>query len=492
IFLIICVLQVSFNDHAKSLENMPKETFKRIYQRIKDDAGDDTTLESLNRQRLTALYRVSRELNSILNPDELFPKVLNQIQELLHAEHIIIISKEGDDLNIRTAANPDDQSRLNALKFSRQVVSQVMDNYQPVFSRNALEDERFSQFDTVQQLEILSMICVPIVMDNQVLGTIYVDNRQVANIFREDDVDFLQAFANLLGIAIRNSQAYRQVEELNRSLESKVARRTAQLQNTLDELKTTQSRLVQSEKMAGIGRLIAGFLHEFNNPINFIYSNLPHLEDYSHKMLAGINQVLLEIPEERKREIEAEYDLEFLRKDLLKLVDAVRAGTERSRQIVNDLKSFAGSGASQMQIVDWQQNLLKIIEVFRRRQSTPPQVECRGKEGIEIQAVQFELNQAIFNLLQNAADAGASRIEIRSRTDGKYLYCDIKDNGSGIAENQLSKIFDPFFTTKNIGQGMGLGLSMVYGAVSRLNGGVEVDSVLGKGTTFHLKFPLAE
>ncbi len=468
--------------------------FNEIFSQLKSDMPElqDSAylLDSMNRQRLQALYLVSQHLNNILDPDRLFEEVIKKITELIKAEHAVIVMRDGDDLNIRIAHNIDDQSQQNALNFSRSVVTRVMNDYRPLYSTNALDDQRFSQFQTIQKLEILSFISVPILINGEAIGTIYVDNRRLADVFSEGDVEFLQAFANLLGIAIRNSMAYHQVEELNRSLEKKVKERTAKLHKTIEELKNAQAQLVQSEKMAGLGRLIAGFMHEFNNPINFIYSNLPYLEQYSRNLLAMIDELLPQISEEERAELQKEWDLNYIRNDLSKLIEGIQEGAQRSRQIIEDLRNFSGANGRSAGRINWNENLQMIRKIFLERIKKPVEIELTGGENLFIEGTRAELNQALMNLLQNAADAGANRIRISSQKKGKRLRCSIEDNGAGISKKELNKIFDPFYTTKEVGRGMGLGLSIVYSTIEFHRGKIQVSSEMGKGTTFTIDLPL--
>ncbi|OPX33885.1 hypothetical protein B1H10_04810 [candidate division KSB1 bacterium 4484_188] len=469
--------------------------FDDLYEMLRRDRPaaqkNADSLLALNKNRLQALYLVSQQLNTILDPDRLFEEVIRQITGLLKAEHAVIIMRENNRLKIRISHNIDDQSEQNALKFSRSVVSEVMNEYKPLYSTNALDDSRFSMFQTIQELEILSFICVPILVKGDAIGTIYVDNRHLTNVFTEADVEFLQVFANLLGIAVRNSLAYRQVEELNRSLEQKVKERTRELRRTIAELKETQAQLIRTEKMAGLGRLIAGFMHEFNNPINFIYSNLPHLEEYSRKLLKALNTSLANLPESLRESLENELELDYIRTDLMKLIDSIREGAQRSREIVEDLKNFAGSTASGKVVFNWNENLENVGRMFRKRVSQKVMLEIDSEDTFSIEGNKAELNQALLNLFHNAADAGASRITVTNRQDKGRLLCEISDNGCGIPEKDLPNIFDPFFTTKQVGKGMGLGLSIVYSSITHHGGQIEVSSEENRGTTFCIRLPLA-
>lgn len=469
--------------------------FDDLYKMLRKDRPavqkSADSLSALNKNRLQALYLVSQQLNTILDPDRLFEEVIRQITGLLKAEHAVIVMRENKRLKIRISHNIDDQSEQNALKFSRSVVSEVMNEYKPLYSTNALDDSRFSMFQTIQELEILSFICVPILVEGDAIGTIYVDNRHLTNVFTEADVEFLQVFANLLGIAVRNSLAYRQVEELNRSLEQKVKKRTSELRKTIAELKQTQEELVRSEKMAGLGRLIAGFMHEFNNPINFIYSNLPHLEEYSRKLLQALDTSLGNLPEPEKTSLENELELDYIRSDLMKLINGIRQGAERSRKIVEDLKNFAGSASAGKVVFDWTENLKIVGRMFCNRVLQKVTIEIDSQDSFSIEGNKAEFNQALLNLFHNAADAGASRITVTNRRDNGSLLCEINDNGSGIPEKDVPNIFDPFFTTKQVGKGMGLGLSIVYSCITHHGGQIEVESQQNRGTTFRIRLPLS-
>ena len=467
--------------------------FKEIYKQLQTDAPASVqTFATLDKQRLQALYLIGQQLNNILNPNRLFQEVIKKIVELMKAEHAVIILREGNDLKIRIAHNIDDQSEKNALNFSRSVVSRVMNDFKPLFSTNAINDSRFSQFQTIQDLEILSFICVPVMVDVEVIGTIYVDNRHLVNVFSEADVEFLQAFANLLGIAIRNSMAYHQVEELNQSLEGKVKERTAELRKTIEELKNTQELLIQSEKMASVGRLIAGFLHEFNNPVNFIYSNLSPLEQYSRELIDAVNELLAGLSEKEKNKIEEEHDLAYIKTDLFKLINGIQEGAKRTRKIVEDLRNFSGSGKWSFDQINWNENLINITNLFQERLKKPVRIKLDFEKPFFIEGNRAELNQSILNLLKNAADAGADCLHISTKQEGSELRCEIQDNGAGIPQKDLLNIFDPFYTTKKVGEGMGLGLSIVYSTITFHHGRIKVTSKKGKGTTFQIFLPLTK
>jgi histidine kinase len=469
-----------------------KNPFREISEQIQIDQPDLAynyySFDTLDKQRLQALYVLSQQLNRILDPDKIFKELIVNIVKLLEVERAIILLIEQDQLRIRISHNIDEASEKNALNFSHTIVSKVIQDFKPLYSSNALNDSRFSQIQTIHKLEILSFICVPIRIGKDILGTIYVDNRHLTKVLTGADVEFLQAIANLVAIALHNSMAYQQIEELNFSLEEKVRQRTEKLQKTVGELRSTQDKLIQSEKMASLGRVIAGFIHEFNNPINFIYSNLPHLREYSQKLVAELKSFEESAPELTKQDS----DLQYIKKDLLKLIDGMQEGAERSRKIVEDLRNFSGIGFQNFQMINWNENLKSVIKVFKKGAEGSVKIKVSSEDIFFVEGNKGELNQAILNLLNNGIGAGANRIQINNSIDGDYLKCEIEDNGKGIPQDKLSKIFDPFFTTKEVGKGMGLGLSIVYSNINHHNGRIEVSSKVNQGTTFKLFLPLSQ
>ncbi len=468
-----------------------KNPFREISDQLQIDHPDlaDSfySFETLDKKRLQALYLLSQQLNRILDPDKIFKELIVNIVKLLEVERAIIILIEGSDLQIRISYNIDEQSEKNALNFSHTIVSKVIQDFKPLYSSNALDDTRFSQIQTIHKLEILSFICVPIRVGKEILGTIYVDNRHLTKVLNEADIEFLQAIANLVAIALHNSMTYQKIEELNLSLEEKVRQRTESLQKTVEKLRSTQERLIQSEKMASLGRIIAGFMHEFNNPINFIYSNLPHLREYSEKLISEIK--ILEKSGTTQNEIDA--DLQFIKKDLLNLIDGMQEGAERSRKIVEDLRNFSGIGGHNFQMLNWNENLKSTVKFLKKGIDNSVKITISANETFFIEGNRAELNQALLNLLNNAIGASADHIQIRNSREGDFLICEIEDNGKGISKEDLSKIYDPFYTTKEVGKGMGLGLSIVYSTINHHNGRVEVSSRINKGTTFKIFLPPA-
>jgi signal transduction histidine kinase len=275
------------------------------------------------------------------------------------------------------------------------------------------------------------------------------------------------------------------------------------VQERTQALASAQEHLVQSEKLASIGQLAAGVAHEINNPIGYIFSNFGTLEKYLTDlfgMLALYQQAEPALGDAQLRQQvqqhKAEVDLEFLLEDIPVLMRESREGIVRVRKIVQDLKDFSHVDATQeWQFADLNQGIESTLNIVNNEVKYKADVVRELAPLPEVQCMASQINQVVMNLVVNAAHAiGAQRgtIVVRTAQRGQDVVLEVQDNGSGIPKDVLPRIFDPFFTTKPVGKGTGLGLSLSYGIVQKHHGRIEVDSELGRGTTFRIFLPLKQ
>jgi two-component system, NtrC family, sensor kinase len=320
--------------------------------------------------------------------------------------------------------------------------------------------------------------------------------------FDQGDVDLLTAVASHVALAVDRAESFRTIEDLSRSLEDKVRVRTEQLRSANEELRTayrdlqaTQLQLIQREKMASVGQLVAGVAHELNNPIGFISSNVATLTDFVQRlraMLAAYQDA--DLPEAdrarvetRRRELQVDYALKYLDS----MISGIREGADRTRKIVGDLRVFARTPDDVWQPVDLHEeldssltllnHLLKDRIVVTRRYGALGPVEC----------VRSQIDQVFLNVLANAAQAikGPGTITVETRREGEMAVIAVGDSGPGIAPDVLRRIFDPFFTTKPRGQGTGLGLSISTDIARRHGGSLSLEPA-GTGARFVCRLPL--
>lgn len=253
-------------------------------------------------------------------------------------------------------------------------------------------------------------------------------------------------------------------------LESELRNRNAELQSTLDKLKQTQASLVQSEKLNSLGSLAAGLLHEVNNPLNYV--------------IAALQMLALE-PEIENSE------------DMKEYLGDIDEGVQRIRNIVTDLHTFAHPSE-----LDKQKKFLisSVVESSMRFTShhcdgISVNLALDGQD--QIVGSQGHMIQILVNLISNAAKAIKARgdgfegeIVVGSVNEGDRVYLTVKDNGVGMDESVLTRIFDPFYTTRDVGEGMGLGLSICHTIMESHKGEIRVESELGVGTVFTLDLPI--
>jgi len=233
---------------------------------------------------------------------------------------------------------------------------------------------------------------------------------------------------------------------------------------------------VRSEKLASIGQLVAGIAHEINNPVNAIVNTVGPLEE-------AINDV--DSVDVEARSIAA--------KDIRDMVRVVQRGAQRTKAIVSALHNYSRTDDDKVVEFDLDRSIDDSLELLRHLLKQNVTVHKKFGDVGRVCGHAGQINQVFMNLLTNAAQALAGRdhatITIETRTDGDHVVACITDNGPGIPPEVLPRIWDPFFTTKEVGEGTGLGLSIVHELVERHHGRIEVDSQVGRGTSFTVRLP---
>ncbi|PLZ66252.1 sensor histidine kinase [Fischerella thermalis] len=296
------------------------------------------------------------------------------------------------------------------------------------------------------------------------------------------------------------------------------AQKESQVAKTgLLDLQKNYTRLVQNEKLASLGQLVAGVAHEINNPVNFIAGNLDHASCYFQDLLFLLSLYRQHYPEpiaEIQTAI-AQIELDFLTTDLPKILASMKVGAERIREIVCSLRNFSRLDEAEKKAVDIHEGIDSTLVILQSRlqlHSKGETIKIIKKYGDLplVECYPRQLNQVFMNILSNAIDAledsGNSRmmdrlpcssyqsptIFIRTEmSDPTYLAITIADNGIGMSEEVRKRIFDPFFTTKPVGKGTGMGLPISYQIiVNQHNGQLYCTSAPGQGTEFVIKIPV--
>ncbi|MCF6179397.1 MAG: ATP-binding protein [Geopsychrobacter sp.] len=310
--------------------------------------------------------------------------------------------------------------------------------------------------------------------------------------------------ANLCGIsgALFDLTDVKMAEEqmlfLNDSLEEMVEEQTRHLKQANDELKSTQSQMLQNEKMASIGQLAAGVAHEINNPMGFIGSNLNSLGKYLQKLeeyLSDQDRLLQsDVSESQREDLMArrkKLKIDFVLEDSSDLIAESLEGASRVQKIVLDLKSFSRVDHAEVEQADLNDCLESTISIIWNELKYSVTLEKDFADLDSLRCLPQQLNQVFMNILINGSHAIGKQGTIRIKTwqDEENQYVAISDDGCGISKEHQQKIFEPFFTTKEVGKGSGLGMSISFDIIKKHGGEIRLESELGVGSTFTLVFP---
>jgi signal transduction histidine kinase len=330
-------------------------------------------------------------------------------------------------------------------------------------------------------------LILPLRFEGRLEGLLVLGAKSSGAAYGPRDLELLRTVTNQAATALRNAASYRRVTELLASLESRVEERTRELQQT-------QAQLVQAEKMASLGTLVAGVAHEINNPLSFVSSSIDLIStsitevkevlDRNLRRNGGDGSALTAL----RDDLDYDYRIRMLEENAA----ICREGAERAARIVGDLRTFCRPGNGRREPTDLHASLEQCLRLLggelkgritvHRDYGELPRVRCDGGQ----------MSQVFLNLLVNALQAidGAGEVRVRTRRDDGVVRVEIEDSGRGMPSDVAARIFDPFFTTKEVGKGTGLGLSIVRSLVAAHGGEVAVCSIVGKGSVFTLTLPI--
>jgi two-component system, NtrC family, sensor histidine kinase HupT/HoxJ len=277
----------------------------------------------------------------------------------------------------------------------------------------------------------------------------------------------------------------RPISELRRAYQA--------LHEAHQELQTAQRRLIEQEKMASLGRLVAGVAHELNNPISFVYANIYTLDRYRKNLVHYLDAIHGGTQPEETEALRAALKIDSIIADINPLLDGTMEGASRVSDIVKNLRRLSFSRTSEPQTVDLDRLLRNSVQLAVKSKNASAKIVVDSAPQISAKADEGQLHQVFVNLIDNALDAVRGKpdptIQITLRKDKGWVHVVIRDNGPGIAKENLSKIFEPFFTTKTIGDGTGLGLWISFTIVEDHGGRIEAANRPEGGAEFSISIP---
>lgn len=444
-------------------------------------------------EREAMLNRIAGRIQASLELDKIVQSTVEEIVTLLHLERAAFGWHEPHNKTLQILWEfCEFECPKEAVKFDPYLVGNLSarsDNSEPIILSSDTGVQTASQ---PIELKANSYLAVHVQTQNERQGYL-ICSHATHWFWSGEEIQLLKAVADQLAIAINQSHLYSQTQDQVKLLNS-----------ALDELKKTQTHLVQSEKMSSLGQMVAGIAHEINNPVNFISANLPHTTKYTKDLLDMVSlykQTFPEMTPEIEEFAEA-IELDFIEEDLPHMLNSMKIGTERIRSIVLSLRNFSRLDESDKKLADIHEGIENTLLLLSNRIKNGIYIVKRYGKVPSVECYPSQLNQVFMNLLSNAMDAlnEIDRLDkiitistgVVRQNGGKFLKVTIADNGPGIPESIQDQIFNPFFTTKPVGQGTGLGLAISYKIVVDGHGGsIKIAQPKGGGTEFLIKIPIA-
>jgi len=435
----------SFRNKSQQIENLNQEIEHQNRElEVQKELFDAQGLQII--QQLEAMDASAKQLAEVLREVELKQQTLDSKMELIRDQESEIEAHRKDIANQNNILN-DLEQEIGIKESSIEQQNSQLSNYANIVARQKLF------------LFIIIAICILIA-----------------------------------GLVFFIYRSYRIKKNANREIEDK----NSELQLTLENLKLTQSQLIQSEKMASLGLLTAGIAHELNNPINFVSGNVNPLQRDMDEIFTLIDQYddlvkanNLEDVFGLVRELKVQMDYGFLMKEINNLLEGIQEGADRSSSIVKGLRSFSRLDDEKFQLHNIHDGIDSTLILLHNKIKNTIKVHKDYGDLPEIECLPSKLNQVYMNILTNCIQAIEDEGEIFIQTVSSDIRVKIiiKDTGMGMSHEVKAHIFEPFYTTKDVGKGTGLGLSISYGIIEQHHGNIDVISEPGMGTEFIISLP---
>ena len=444
----------------------------------------DTSSSSTFVLDLASVIKASQAISQEIELKALIYKLMNIIMENAGADKGTLILNHDHTWEILAQCTKNKCDLLiiplhNADNLPLSIINTVKHTQETILINDISQDTTFLGDNYFTQQQPKSLLCTPILNQGKLIGLLYLENHLTVGAFTPERIEIINLLTSQAAISIENAQLYN-------TLEQKVQQRTAELSEALENLKSTQKQLVESEKMAALGSLVAGVAHEINTPIGTSITVASTLADETQSFAKTVAQGQL------KRSVLNNY-LELAQESsqlMLRNLDRAGELIQSFKQIATDQSNLENRKFNLKQYL--QEVALSLTPEIK---PTPHTLMIEGDETIIVDSYPGALAQIITNLVTNSlthayqsGEVGKLALDIRCESDQVQL--EYSDDGCGIEEKNLGKIFEPFFTTARQKGGTGLGLHIVYNLITqKLQGTIEVHSQVGSGTKFVMTIP---
>ncbi|HEY9803214.1 MAG TPA: AAA family ATPase [Leptolyngbyaceae cyanobacterium] len=496
--LLVPILQPVPQMRFNPLETLASITNISIHKSTRTTGSSTTSINTI--LDFAAIFKASQSLCSTIQLDELIHQ-LTQIL-LLHSggdSCVLIIPNQAGEWQVVATATPNVVKLCTApLEGNHHLPVKLIHyvkNVQEVVVIDNLKTNLPVIDEYLMQQKPKSVLCLPILNQGQLIGILYLRNRTTSGVFTSDRILILNFLCTQAAISLENARLYQQAQTYAQQLEQ------------------SQLQIVQSEKMASLGNLVASVAHEINNPIGFLNGSIKNIQDYIQDLFdhLALYQQHYPHPVTAIPDHAQEIDLEFISEDLPKLLNSMQGAADRMKSISTSLRTFSRGDTEHKVSANLHEGIdstLLILKYRLKANEFRPAITVIQDYGQLplVECFPGQLNQVFMNILANAIDmfdemaktqspqeiaAHPQQITIQTTMMENQVQICIRDNGKGITKDVKARMFDHLFTTKGVGKGTGLGLAIARQIVVEKHGGsLDVQSEVGWGTEFLIQLPI--
>ncbi|MBE9182580.1 AAA family ATPase [Oculatella sp. LEGE 06141] len=451
---------------------------------------------------LATVLKASQTLSSEIQLDKLLATLLHTVLENAGADKGALLMPHEHQWFVEALAVVDQPVQVQAIAFGDSLelphglINSVKRSLQPIVIVDAAVHPALAMDAYIVQQQPKSILCTPILQQGKLVAILYLENHVTVGAFTRDRVELLNVLCAQAAISLENAHLYQQAQTYAQQIEQ------------------SQLQVIQNEKMAALGNLVAGVAHEINNPIGFLNGSINNAKDYVQDLLRHLALYQQHYPNAPApvQAHAADVDLEYLSADLPKLLNSMQGATDRIKSISTSLRTFSRADAEQKVRANLHAGIdstLLILKYRLKADEYRPAIEIIQDYGDlpEIECFPGQLNQVFMNILANAIDVFdevAQQTSLAERQTKPQtiaiqttvmqqpaIEIRISDNGKGMAEAVKAKVFDHLFTTKGVGKGTGMGLAIARQiVVEKHSGSLDVQSELGQGSEFLIRLPI--
>ncbi len=452
--------KIEYKKIINNINNLQKENKK-----LKKENKNYTELKKIAEEqalRVNLINKISASITDKLNLNSIIQTTLDQICQTLGVYKGVFAGYDrfANSFMVKHEWNIKSSQKQGSYNFSQDVViKEALSINKSQISTELLKDDNNNSVPRPR-------LVTPVVYKKEILGLLIYWHINKTRNWHEEELHFVEGIAAQLAVAINQAMLFKKLETQNQELET-----------ALFELKETQAQLIQSEKMASLGQLVAGIAHEINTPVAAINSNVELTNKYLQKLLTVDH-----MPDTAKNIVVTIDSTGEITKEAIKRINGM----------VKALKNFVRLDEAEQKEADIHQGIESTLLLTKHETKDRIKIIKEFNEITPIKCYPNLLNQVFMNLIINASQSieNQGEITIKTHSDTTHIYIEISDTGCGIAQKNLNKIFEPGFTTKQAGMGTGLGLFICYKIIEKHKGQIIVKSQPGKGSRFIIKLPI--